>query len=93
MKKQQNQIKGITKTGFKFYIDKDTIDDYEFVELVSEVDENPLLIPKLIKTLLGDKQTTYLKKHVRNSKGKVTMIAMQNEIQNIFEKVGEIKNF
>ena len=49
-------IKGITKTGFRFEISDKALDDYELLELMAEVDSNPLLVPKVYEKLLGKKQ-------------------------------------
>ena len=50
------EIKGKTKTGFKYEITGERLENYELIESLSEVDENPLLLPKTVNLLLGKEQ-------------------------------------
>lgn len=83
-------IKGTTSSGFKFEIDEKQLKNYEFVELISEVDENELLMPKILKMLLGD-QVKALKDHVRDEDGIVPIGKMVEEIKDIFGNA-QVKN-
>lgn len=83
-------IQGETNSGFKFEIDENQLKNYEFVELVAEVDENELLMPKLLKLLLGD-QVEALKDHIRDESGIVPIEKMVTEIKDIFENA-QVKN-
>lgn len=83
-------IKGTTSSGFKFEIDEKQLKNYEFVELISEVDENELLMPKILKMLLGD-QVKALKDHVRDEDGIVPIEKMVEEIKDIFGNA-KVKN-
>lgn len=83
-------IKGTTSSGFKFEIDEKQLKNYEFVELISEVDENELLMPKILKMLLGD-QVEALKDHVRDEDGIVPIEKMVQEIKDIFGNT-KVKN-
>lgn len=83
-------IQGKTNSGFKFEIDKNQLKNYEFVELVAEVDENELLMPKLLKLLLGN-QVEALKDHIRDENGIVPIEKMVEEIKDIFENA-QVKN-
>ncbi len=83
-------IKGTTSSGFKFEIDEKQLKNYEFVELISEVDENELLMPKILKMLLGD-QVKALKDHVRDEDGIVPIEKMVEEIKDIFGNA-QVKN-
>lgn len=83
-------IQGKTNSGFKFEIDENQLKNYEFVELVAEVDENELLMPKLLKLLLGD-QVEALKDHIRDESGIVPIKKMVTEIKDIFENA-QVKN-
>ncbi len=49
-------MKGKTSTGFEFDIEDERLDDMELVDIMAEIDENPLLMPKLCKMLLGEEQ-------------------------------------
>lgn len=83
--------KGITKTGFKFTLLEEVLDDMELLDLISEVDENPLLLPKLIEKLLGKKQKKRLYDHCRDDKGRVSSTRISNELVEIFSKT-KVKN-
>ncbi len=82
-------IKGKTKSGFEFEISKDVVNDYELVENLAELEENPLLLGKIVKQILGEEQTARLKDHVRNEKGIVPTDKMTQEIIEIFKNSGE----
>lgn len=77
-------LKGTTKSGFKYEVKDESLNDYELLELLSEVDTNPLLLPKLVTQLLGDKQKKNLLDHIRDDKGIVTMDKISDEIMDIF---------
>ena len=51
---------------------------------MSEIDENPLLLPKLLKLLLGEEQKQALIEHLRDDSGKVKMEAIQGAVTEIF---------
>lgn len=88
-------VKGTTKTGFKFSIDPDAIKDMEFIELAAAAEENGLLLPKMIEKVLGTQQKKKLYDHVRNSKGRVMVDDINDEIKEIFDSLNtdnETKN-
>lgn len=85
-------IKGITKTGFEFKIEDQVLNDYELLELFAEVDENPLLVPKLVKTILGVEQKNKLIEHVRDEKGIANVDKIAIELENILTSSAETKN-
>lgn len=78
-------ITGKTKSGFKYQIQKEQVEDYEFIELIGEVEENPTLLPKVLKLLFGKEQTEKLKDHLRTDDGFVPAPKM-------FEEFGEVLN-
>lgn len=84
-------LKGTTKSGFKYEVKDETINDYELFELISEVDEKPLLLPKLVLKLLGEKQKNNLIKHVKKDKDIAPLDKISEEIMEIF-KNKPIKN-
>ena len=85
-------IQGKTKTGFEFKIEDAVLNDYELLELFAEVDENPLLVPKLVKTILGEKQKNALIEHVRNENGIVPTDKIAAELEDILTSSAETKN-
>ncbi|UQR01283.1 hypothetical protein LQ057_02885 [Enterococcus gallinarum] len=85
-------IKGKTNSGFKYSIEKKRLDNYELLEVINEVDENPTLIPKALKLLLGQEQANALKEHVRDEDGIVPAEKMIEELGNIFQNQAQTKN-
>ncbi len=86
-------IKGKTSSGFEFQISKDVANDYELLENLAELEDNPLILGKVVKQILGEEQTKKLKDHIRNKNGIVPTDKMTKEIIEIFQKGGEeIKN-
>ncbi len=82
-------IKGKTSSGFEFEISKDVANDYELVENLGELEDNPLILGKIVNQILGKEQTARLKDHVRNEKGIVPTDKMTQEIIEIFKNGGE----
>lgn len=78
-------LKGTTKSGFKYEIKDETLNDYELFELISEVDSSPLLLPKLVKKLLGEQQKNNLIKHVKNENGIAPLDKISAEVMEIFK--------
>lgn len=85
-------IQGKTKTGFKFKIEDAVLNDYELLELFAEVDENPLLVPKLVKIILGENQKNKLIEHVRNEDGIAPVDKISMELEDILNSSAETKN-
>ena len=85
-------MKGKTSTGFEFDIEDERLDDMELVDIMAEIDENPLLMPKLCKMLLGEEHKKRLYDHLRSEDGRVPIEATTNAIQEIFNSPGDLKN-
>ena len=85
-------MKGKTTTGFEFDIEDERLDDMELVDIMAEIDENPLLMPKVCKMLLGEEQKKRLYDHLRSEDGRVPIEATTNAIQEIFNSPGDLKN-
>lgn len=81
---ETKSFKGTTKTGFPFDISMARMENYEVVETIAEIDENPLVLPRLLKLLLGD-QVAALKDHVRGEDGMVPTQKLMDEVRDIFE--------
>lgn len=84
-------LKGKTKSGFEFNIDEKIVNDYRFFELLSEVEDNYLLTPKLVNKILGLEGKERLIKHLEKN-GFVDSEDVLTEVGEIIQKVGEIKN-
>lgn len=78
-------LKGTTKSGFKFEIEDKRLNNYELLEAISEVEESPLALPRVIKLLLGDNKAKALKNHTRDDEGFVSSEKLSAEIMEIFE--------
>jgi hypothetical protein len=86
-------IKGKTQSGFKFELQQDALNNYELVENLAELEDNPILITKVVVQLLGKEQADNLKEHVRSESGIVPIEKMTNEITDIFQNgTNETKN-
>ena len=85
-------IKGKTKSGFSYELDKERLNNYELLEAIGELEENPLVLSSVVNLLLGKEQTKKLKDHLRTDNGIVPTEKMSEEITEIFQSQGETKN-
>ncbi len=85
-------IKGVTKTGFKYQVSKERLNNYELLEAIGELDDNPLVLSKVVNLLLGKEQTEKLKNHLRTKTGLVPADKLSEEITEIFKSHSETKN-
>ena len=85
-------IKGNTKSGFSYELDKERLNNYELLEAIEELEENPLVLSRVVNLLLGKEQTKKLKDHLRTENGIVPTEKMSEEITEIFQNQGETKN-
>lgn len=83
---------GTLSNGFHFSVDESIADDYEILELIGEVDENPARITKLMRAVLGDDQLKALKEHLRQENGRVTISAMTAAMTELFRSINSLKN-
>lgn len=84
-------IRGITKSGFRFSVGSEVFKDMEMLELIGEVDDNPILMPKLLEKMFGKKQKDNLYDFVRDDKGSVPVEKISEIVKDIFESK-ELKN-
>lgn len=84
-------LKGKTRTGFKFEIDERVLNNYELIELLADVEENPLLVGRLLTMLLGDRKKDLID-HVREEDGIVPLDRMMEEFEDIFSSGQDVKN-
>ena len=85
-------ISGKTSSGFYYEISPKRLTNYELVETLSMMDDNPLLLPKVIILLLGKKQADELKNHVRDEDGMVDTQLIEKEVAEIFDQQKTVKN-
>lgn len=84
-------IKGKTATGFDYEIEDQILDDYEIVEMLGDLEDNPLVMPKLITKILGKDQLAKLREHLRGKNGVVSTTAMAKELESIFMNQAKAK--
>jgi hypothetical protein len=86
-------LRGKTESGFMFEIDEEILDDYDFLELLCQIDEGDTsLTTKMVDTLLGKEQKEKLKDHVRTESGRVSAKRLLAEVMEIFNATKEGKN-
>lgn len=81
-----------TSTGFAYSINENALNNFELLDLFAEVDENPLLLPKVIKLLLGEEDKKRLYDHVRLEDGTVPVDKISNELMEIITGNNDAKN-
>lgn len=84
-------MKGTTKSGFKYEIKENLTNDWEFIELITDLEDNPQLITKLAKYLFDDAGYKALKEHCRKDGVVDSMLVMSN-ITEILNSSNKIKN-
>ena len=89
---KEKTIKGKTKSGFSYQIEESRLNNYELLETIGELEENPMVISKMVVMLLGKEQTANLKNHLRDENGMVPTDKMTDEITEIFQSQAETKN-
>lgn len=77
-------MSGKTPSGFEYEIDENALNNYELMEKINELDENPLVLTKVVTMILGKEQTEKLKDHIRLENGTVPIEKMSDEIMQIF---------
>lgn len=81
-----------TSTGFAYSINENALNNFELLDLFAEVDENPLLLPKVIEMLLGKDGKEALYNHVRLEDGTVPADKISDELAEIITGNKEVKN-
>ncbi len=85
-------IKGTTTTGFKYKIEESALNNFELVDTLAELDDNPLLLPKVLKLILGDEQKKALLEHVRADDNTIPIELVEKELMDIIQGNQELKN-
>lgn len=78
-----------TKTGFKWAVDEDVLDDQELLDALVELDEHPSKYSGVISGFLGEDGKKALYEHVRNDNGRVKATLIWAEIADIIKQIGE----
>lgn len=86
------QVKGKTAAGFEYFFEPDVMNDMEFLESLTEVDENPVKLPGLISKVLGEEQKRKLYDYYRNESGRVPVDAVSAAFVEILKSSSQGKN-
>lgn len=85
------KLTGVTKSGFAYSILEKNLNNYELVEVLGELETNPLYLPKVLKLLLGKEQVEKLKNHLRDADGIIDTEKMAAELEDIFKAQQKLK--
>lgn len=77
--------------GFEVEIPDERLDDWEVLETIDELDENPERAARLTKLLLGEDDYKRLKEHCKVD-GKVSMTSMMEALNEILNANNKSKN-
>lgn len=86
------KLKGTFKNGFRYSIDTDFVNDYEFLGMLAKVEENPIYIIEIVNLIFGEKQKENLINYIKKKEGKVKITTMNNLIKEVFESLQANKN-
>lgn len=76
-------IQGKTQSGFEYEIQDETLDNMELIELIAQVDSDPIKLPKFLSLFLGEEQKQKLYDHLRTDKGNVPIESVEKEVMEI----------
>ena len=71
--------------GVTYVMERDVVDDVEILELIGDMSDNPILMPKVVRTMLGARQWAAFKAGHRNEKGRVP----SDELRRLFEVIDD----
>ncbi|MFR9274457.1 hypothetical protein [Finegoldia magna] len=92
MEQRNNYIKGVSKNGFRFSIKREILESYDFFELLGESEDNPLVMPKILKMLLGNEQKKKFIAFLSKKNENVSVAKVTEELESIFKSIDKIKN-
>ena len=78
-------IEGKTSSGFEYKIARDSLDDWELLEKMSEMDGMAASV-YITKALLDEEQYKALKEHCRNEAGRVPASRIDEEMKEILNQ-------
>lgn len=85
-------IKGKTNSGFEFEIPEHVLNSMELLDAIVAIDENLGNISKVVKMILTEDQRKQLYEHLRTKDGNVPIMAVAQEIAEIFQYNQQGKN-
>ena len=84
-------VTGVTKSGYEFSVEEENFNDLELMDMLADMEENPLLLGKVIERILGKDEKKKLYDSMRNEKGRVPIEAAQDALDTIFNSNTEGK--
>lgn len=78
---------GTTKSGFKFTISDEALNDMEIVDALAELDDHPTKISFVVLKLLGDSQRKKLYDHLRTKSGHVPIDKVGREVKEMLDLI------
>lgn len=84
-------IKGKTRHGFEYEFDKENI-DMECLDLMGELEDNPALLGKILKLILGSEQKKRLYDSLRDENKHVPPEKVAEAFIDIMQSDSESKN-
>ena len=85
-------LTGETKTGFRYSVNEAALNDWELLEDLDGIENNPQRYVRVARRLLSEEQYEALKKHCINEENRVDMTKMFYEISDILTSNDRIKN-
>ncbi len=82
-------IEGKTRSGFKFNLDEEKLDDMEILEYLAEVEDDLSQLPKLLEIFLGAEQKQRLYDFVKKKEGRVSIKTTYEILLDIFAEAGD----
>lgn len=84
-------LKGKTQSGFEFEISDATLNNFELLEALSDLEDSPLKLPKVVQLLLGEQKKAFFE-HLRAEDGTVPIKDIEREVMEIFQYNNQLKN-
>ncbi|MBP2057014.1 hypothetical protein J2Z60_000176 [Lactobacillus colini] len=84
-KNRKQYFEGVTKTGFRYHVERDVIDDMELIDLLADLEDGSIsALPKILVKLLGEKQKRALYDHCKDKmSSRIPSSKVMSEIQDI----------
>lgn len=85
-------LKGKTPSGFEYEISDENLNNFELLEAMAEIEDDPLQVPRVIRLLLGKEGKNRLMDHLRKEDGTVPTDDVANELKEILTSSDNVKN-
>lgn len=88
-----SEVKNIKINGITYSVNPDMFNgNYELIELLDEIEDNPIRYPRFVKMITGDKYEE-TKEALRDKEtGLITNVAMREFTEEFAKKVASLKN-